>query len=340
MNHHTREPMDPIEHAAHLRQTATLMEEAAHAVERVEHLEMHAANLAASRDHLRDTLHRCQDGGKELQRDKAYAEEQLTNLAKFIGLHGMTWAHVVSEAVSMIERLRTENVRLTGTVGELKADLDRLKRMAHDQQGAIAGHQRSVLRAQSDAVIAERREAEAIEALEAVKRENETLARQVPPQLTEGNTVEQQLDRQTSVITDLRDLLTSAHAIAARGGEDTNWEAFIGQLKERGISSITAKVFRKPVDYTVKSLGTDGGRVENPEPIMLTYEPAAFTKILGQAWCRVGNSISSSMVVMRSESHHATLILCNVHRDVTTGAVTYVPISFEDLPRVTEAAAP
>lgn len=48
-----------------------------------------------------------------LRREKAangralrYAEEQLTLLAKFIGRDGTTWAHVVSHAVSVIERMR------------------------------------------------------------------------------------------------------------------------------------------------------------------------------------------------------------------------------------------
>lgn len=42
----------------------------------------------------------------------------------------------------------------------------------------------------------------------------------------------------------LEDLLTSAHAIAARKGEDTAWERFSAKLSSAGIGSITPRTFR------------------------------------------------------------------------------------------------
>lgn len=43
---------------------------------------------------------------------------------------------------------------------------------------------------------------------------------------------------------ELEDLLTSAHAIAKRKGEDVAWERFSERLKSAGIGSVTAKPFR------------------------------------------------------------------------------------------------
>ena len=91
-----------------------------------------------------------------------------------------------------------------------------------------------------------------------LQQENETLARQVPPEpaslkqtISGDETGYNTLYRQGRTITDLRDLLTSAHAIALRSGKDTNWDAFIMQLRKRGIGSVTAKVFKMPKDDAV-----------------------------------------------------------------------------------------
>ncbi len=62
-----------------------------------------------------------------------------------------------------------------------------------------------------------------------------------------------------------------------------------------------------------------------------------FTQVIGQAWCATSGPHKGVPELGYPDQR---IVLCNVHRDVTTGAVTYVPISFEDLPRVTEAAAP
>lgn len=61
------------------------------------------------------------------------------------------------------------------------------------------------------------------------------------------------------------------------------------------------------------------------------------TRCLGQAWCRVGSSTSSNMITMCV--NHVMISLCNVHQDMTTGGLTYYPISVDDLPRVTETPA-
>jgi hypothetical protein len=62
---------------------------------------------------------------------------------------------------------------------------------------------------------------------------------------------------------------------------------------------------------------------------------SAFTKVIGQAWCRTDGRPPDGSIVGYTEG----MVLCNVHQDVATGALAYVPISFDDLPRVTEAAA-
>lgn len=45
-------------------------------------------------------------------------------------------------------------------------------------------------------------------------------------------------------IKELEDLLTSAHAIAKRNGDDVNWERFASRISAAGIGSVTAKTFR------------------------------------------------------------------------------------------------
>lgn len=47
-------------------------------------------------------------------------------------------------------------------------------------------------------------------------------------------------------VAELEDLLRSAHCIAMRNGQDTNWDAFCGQLQRVGIGYVTAKVFKTP----------------------------------------------------------------------------------------------
>lgn len=61
--------------------------------------------------------------------------------------------------------------------------------------------------------------------------------------------LERQLDASQSVrkrVAVLEDLLTSAHAIAQRGGYRTSWTDFANRLAEFGIGSTTAKTFRMP----------------------------------------------------------------------------------------------
>ncbi len=43
---------------------------------------------------------------------------------------------------------------------------------------------------------------------------------------------------------ELEDLLTSARAIAQRGGEQTAWDRFDAAVAKVGVGSITAKVFK------------------------------------------------------------------------------------------------
>ena len=47
---------------------------------------------------------------------------------------------------------------------------------------------------------------------------------------------------------ELEYLLRSAHAIAARKGEDTAWETFAKSIQKAGIGSVTARVYKNPRD--------------------------------------------------------------------------------------------
>ena len=53
-----------------------------------------------------------------------------------------------------------------------------------------------------------------------------------------------EIERLRKVETELRDLLTSARAIAERNGEGTHWGRFSARIGELGIGSITARTFR------------------------------------------------------------------------------------------------
>jgi hypothetical protein len=73
-------------------------------------------------------------------------------------------------------------------------------------------------------------------------------------------------------------------------------------------------------------------------PVVMTYDPVCFrtTKILGQAWCKTDRATNSAI---RFNMHNDCIVLCDVHQDTTTGALTYVPVSVDELPQVTNAAA-
>lgn len=43
---------------------------------------------------------------------------------------------------------------------------------------------------------------------------------------------------------ELEELLRSAHAIAERKGVDTAWERFAASIREQGIGSVTARVYK------------------------------------------------------------------------------------------------
>lgn len=68
-------------------------------------------------------------------------------------------------------------------------------------------------------------------------------------------------------------------------------------------------------------------------PVVMTYDPACFrtTEILGQAWCKTDRATNSAI---RFNMHNDCIVLCDVHRDTTTGALTYRPLAMEDLPIV------
>ena len=79
-------------------------------------------------------------------------------------------------------------------------------------------------------------------------------------------------------------------------------------------------------------------KVTNVDPVVMTYDPACFrtTKHLGQAWCKTDCATNTAL---RFNMHNDCIVLCDVHQDTTTGALTYVPVSVDELPQVTNAAA-
>ena len=140
-----------------------------------------------------------------------------------------------------------------------------------------------------------------------VRRENETLARQVPP-LPQAP----------------RDHPSVRDCMEARKASDGTFPFGMGDTTPTP-------------EFMFKSLGTDGGRVENTEPVI--RPTLGITRILGQAWCRTEVPHEQCLEIVRARSTSFRVVLCNVHQDVTTGELTYEPISFDDLPRVTESPA-
>jgi hypothetical protein len=156
--------MNPTEHAAHLRQTSALMEQSARALERVSELE--ATNMKLAGDNIR-----LMSSESDLKEMKNYADDQLTHLAKFLGLHGMTWAHVVSEAVSRIEKQESQIL----TWRERYDKEVCTKRKMREQ--AVSALERVV-----ELEAMDRKLGEARATIATLRRENETLARNVPPE--------------------------------------------------------------------------------------------------------------------------------------------------------------
>lgn len=70
---------------------------------------------------------------------------------------------------------------------------------------------------------------------------------------------------------------------------------------------------------------------------MLKPDPATITRVVGQAWCRTTERFPNSPELV--DKNLKRMVLCAIHQNLTTGETTYVPISFDDLPKVTEAAA-
>ena len=58
------------------------------------------------------------------------------------------------------------------------------------------------------------------------------------------NQAADEIERLRGEVSEFRDLLSSAHAIAERGGVDTHWQRFSMRLATAGISAITARTFR------------------------------------------------------------------------------------------------
>jgi hypothetical protein len=79
--------------------------------------------------------------------------------------------------------------------------------------------------------------------------------------------------------------------------------------------------------------------VTNVDGVVITYNRKDFPapKLIGQAWCRTENRHPGGCLVLGWGNN---AVLCNVHQDVMTGAVTYLPIPFDELPHVSSIAAP
>jgi hypothetical protein len=85
-------------------------------------------------------------------------------------------------------------------------------------------------------------------------------------------------------------------------------------------------------DGTIIQPDTDKERAKRGLP-PLEYPPVP----IGQAWCRTENRHPRGCLVLGWGNN---AVLCNVYQDVMTGAVTYAPIPFDELPHVGKAEAP
>lgn len=58
------------------------------------------------------------------------------------------------------------------------------------------------------------------------------------------NKAADEIDRLRKRERELTELLTSAHCIAKRKGEETSWELFASSIQEAGIGSLTARTYK------------------------------------------------------------------------------------------------
>ena len=107
---------------------------------------------------------------------------------------------------------------------------------------------------------------------------------------------------------------------------------------ETAIHEMQDRIVRKTAEAWLQDAPpADAAAPEPPlmeeTPVVMTYDPACFrtTKVIGQAWCKTDRATNSAI---RFNMHNDCIVLCDVHRDTTTGALTYRPLAMEDLPIV------
>ena len=105
---------------------------------------------------------------------------------------------------------------------------------------------------------------------------------------------------------------------------------------ETAIHEMQDRIVRKTAEAWLQDAPpADTAAPEPPAetPVVVTYDPACFrtTKVIGQAWCKTDRATNSAI---RFNMHNDCIVLCDVHRDTTTGALTYRPVAVKDLPIV------
>lgn len=231
-------------------------------------IDKHLADTALKERKENETLRQMNADASRLASQEAtakhYAEEHLGHLAKFIGLHGMTWAHVVSEAVSLIERQKTDNARVL-------AMLNRSQEGNRERDAKIAA-----LTAERDALsraIEEGTTAPKVE-IDAMVRENQRLAaevdrlRSIIDDCQSGNrSLHGRIDTHKAEIARLQQLLATVTAdwLASEGRKELvkMQDAFAAELAEaraeNGRQAATIALARAGLDILSK-LG-NGDRV-------------------------------------------------------------------------------
>lgn len=64
-------------------------------------------------------------------------------------------------------------------------------------------------------------------------------------------------------------------------------------------------------------------------------QPTSFTKVIGQQWCKTDRATTDLVnFAFKFDMQTHYIVLCEVRRDVQTGALTYHPVGVKDLPLV------
>lgn len=189
---------------------------------------------------------------------------------------------------------------------DLARELNRVKIDRDAWESAAQGHYENerVWRERYDAEVARNGD---------LLRENETLARNMPPEPPAD------FAAAASEASKLELARNALEVLSKLGNGDRVGNSVGNVIAARALEAISRNVPPEPP--------ADASSREEPT--------IKVTKVLGQQWCKTDRATTDLVnfaFKFGMQTHY--LVLCNVHKDVQTGALTYHPVRVKDLPFV------